>query len=64
MRRAAVVLAVAGLSAYAVPPVPMSPDNAEVAEEWSNPAVRAGEGERATVEVLAVSYTHLRAHET
>lgn len=52
MRRAAVVLAVAGLSAYAVPPVPMSPDNAEVAEEWSNPAVRAGEGERATVEVL------------
>lgn len=62
MRRAASALAAlasAALAGATLAPaargiaIPTDPDNPAVAEQWANPAIRAGEGERATVELLS-----------
>lgn len=49
---AALALALAAPPARAVPAVPLSPDNPEIADQWVNEAVRPGEGELATVELV------------
>lgn len=49
----AVALAVPSATpARAVPAVPVSPKNPEVAEQWVNPAVRPGEGQLARVSLI------------
>ena len=49
---AALALALTAPPARAVPAVPLSPDNPEVADQWVNEAVRPGEGELASIELV------------
>lgn len=49
---AALALALTAPPARAVPAVPLSPDNPEVADQWVNKAVRPGEGELASIELV------------
>lgn len=55
---------VAALAAVvlAAPAVPLAPSNPEVAEQWTNPAIRPAEGQTASVEVLEAPRS-LSAHD-